>query len=100
MDNVVAIRAHLARPEMVEATSELLERMKQGEELGIMYFTAGATGEDSWAVHGKFADDLQYAIYSLTKMLNALVTKSATEGTLPSRRQVQELPRMLRLGVR
>lgn len=44
VDKVVHIRGHLARPEMVEATSELLEQMKRGEQTGVMYFAAGAAG--------------------------------------------------------
>jgi hypothetical protein len=95
---------------MVEAVSNLLEKMKRGEQTGIMFVSASATGDDITGVYGDFADRLQYAIYAATKHLDALVTRAANspgighsstgamEGSIPAIRQ--ELPRMLRLGVR
>lgn len=88
----------------------MIEKMKTGELTGWMFVASSATGDDITGVHGDFADRLQYAIYGATKHLDALVTRAAslpglgytsmegTEGSIPAIRQ--ELPRMLRLGVR
>ncbi len=110
MENVVQIRGRLVRPEMVEAVSNLLEKMKRGEQTGVMFVAASATGDDITGVYGEFADRLQYAVYAATKHLDMLVTRAAessgvghssidgTAGTIPAPLD-QELPRMLRLGV-
>lgn len=88
----------------------MVEKMKRGELTGWIFVAASASGDDITGVYGDFADRLQYAMYAATKQLDALVTKAANspglgysstggmEGSIPAIRQ--ELPRMLRLGVR
>lgn len=76
VDDVVQIRGRLVRPEMVEAVSNLLEKMKRGEPTGVMFITSTPSGDVS-GVYGDFADRLEYAIYATTKHLDMLVTRSA-----------------------
>ena len=59
---------------MVDAVSDLLEKMKRGEQTGVMFISSSATGDDLTGVYGEFADRLQYAVYAATKGLNSLVT--------------------------
>lgn len=74
MRNVVQIRGRLVRQEMVDAVSDLLEKMKRGEQTGVMFISSSATGDDITGVYGEFADRLQYAVYAATKGLSNLVT--------------------------
>jgi hypothetical protein len=89
---------------------KLLDKMRRGEQTGIMFVSSSATGDDLTGCYGAFADRLQYAVYAATKQLNGLVDRIAEgqgaghsvsesfEDDQPSKNQ--ELPRMLRLGVR
>lgn len=76
-NNVVNLRGHLARPEMVEAAREVLGRIERGELTGWMFIASTLNGDDITGVYGSYADRLQYAVYSASKGLNALVEKVA-----------------------
>jgi hypothetical protein len=95
---------------MVEAAEKMIEKMKRGELTGLMFVASSASGDDITGCYGAFADRLQYAVYASSQYHADLVRKAAEspgigyssagamEGSIPAIRQ--ELPRMLRLGVR
>lgn len=77
MHNVVNLRGHLARPEVVEVLTKLLEKAKQGEITGLMHVASSRRGDDLVGCCGAFADRLQYAVFAAGNANAMLVNHTA-----------------------
>ena len=100
MKNVLPFKARThPKDERVDTLKDLMEKEARGELLGHIHIAATADG-DSYALHGQFADRLQYAALAMIKTLSEVADKirdSDTSGYTSSPPMSAPLPTRKRM---